>query len=97
MRLTCPFCGPRDAAEFVYDGPFGGDPAAERPALSAPPAAWVEAVFLRDQPKGETRELWRHVHGCGCFLDVLRNTVTHEVISVAFADAADARAMRAKR
>ncbi|WP_339949430.1 sarcosine oxidase subunit delta [uncultured Albimonas sp.] len=96
MRLACPFCGPRDAAEFAYEGPFCGDPAAERPPLAAGPAAWVEAVFLRDQPRGPTRELWRHVHGCGCFLDVLRDTLSHEVLSVAFADPADARAMKAK-
>ncbi|SFH91479.1 sarcosine oxidase subunit delta [Albimonas pacifica] len=96
MRLTCPFCGPRDVAEFVYEGPFSGAPQTERPALSAAPAAWVEAVFLRDQPRGETRELWRHLHGCGCFLDVLRDTLTHEVRAVAFADPADAAAMRAK-
>ena len=53
-------------------------------------------MFLRDQPRGPTRELWRHVHGCGCFLDVLRDTLSHEVLSVAFADPADARAMKAK-
>ena len=96
MRLPCPFCGLRDVAEFAYEGPFSGDPGGERPPLGAGPAAWVEAVFLRDQPKGETRELWRHRHGCGCFLDVLRETRTHEVRSVAFADPADAAAMRAK-
>ena len=91
MRLTCPFCGPRDAAEFVYEGP-----AMDWPALSAAPDAWVEAVFLRPQPKGPARELWRHVHGCGCHLEILRDNVSHEVLEVTFAAPADARAMKAR-
>ena len=91
MRIPCPFCGLRDAAEFAYEGPV-----MDWPALSAAPDAWVEAAFLRDQPRGETRELWRHLHGCGCHIEILRNTVTHEIRETAFTDAADAKAMRAK-
>lgn len=75
MRLPCPFCGERDQAEFTYEGDAG----ARRPPLDAPAEAWVEAVYLRDQPRGWAEELWRHAHGCGCFLVIRRNNVTHEL------------------
>jgi sarcosine oxidase subunit delta len=74
MRLPCPFCGLRDAAEFSYEGP-----AARRPALDAPTEAWVEAVYLRDQPRGPAEELWRHAYGCRSLIVMERDVVTHEV------------------
>ncbi len=74
MRLPCPFCGLRDAAEFSYEGPAG-----RRPALDAPAEAWLEAVYLRDQPRGPTEELWRHAYGCRSLVLMVRDVVTHEV------------------
>lgn len=91
MRLDCPFCGLRDEGEFTYEGPV-----MDWPALDATRAKWVDAVFMRDQPKGETQELWRHHLGCGSFLEILRNTVTHEIVSVAHADPAETRALKVR-
>lgn len=91
MRLTCPFCGPRDEGEFAYEGPV-----MDWPALDAAPAKWVDAVYMRAQPKGEARELWRHRLGCGAFLEIVRNNVTNEVVSVDFADPAEARALKVR-
>ena len=84
MRLRCPLCGERDLREFTVKG-----------AALAPPsdaAAWSEAwhdyLHLRVNPAGETRELWYHSGGCGAWLVVTRNTVTHEVLDVALASEA---------
>ena len=53
-----------------------------RPAADAGEAAWDDYLHLRDNPAGELDELWSHDAGCGAWLKVRRNTVTHEVVSV---------------
>ena len=76
MRLTCPLCGERDRREFTY---YGAAVYADRPAAEAGPAAWDDYLHLRDNPAGETRDLWYHELGCSAWLEVTRNTVTHEI------------------
>jgi sarcosine oxidase subunit delta len=78
MRLTCPLCGPRDRREFVY---YGADDYLRRPAPDAGPEAWDSYLHLRDNPAGETRDLWYH-EPCGSWLKVTRDTVTHAVHAV---------------
>jgi methylglutamate dehydrogenase subunit B len=78
MRLTCPLCGPRDRREFYYSG--SGD-LLNRPAGDAPVEAWDDMLHLRHNPAGVTRDLWYHETGCGSWLVVTRNTVTHEVLA----------------
>jgi sarcosine oxidase subunit delta len=80
MRLTCPICGARDLREFYYMGAH-----LPRPAEDADLEAWHDYVHLRDNPAGETRDLWHHEAGCGAWLVVTRNTVTHEVLATALA------------
>lgn len=79
MLIPCPLCGPRDLREF---SPRGAAVTLERPDAEAPPAEWHAYLHLRDNPAGEARELWWHGAGCGAWLIVERNTVTHEVIGV---------------
>lgn len=81
MRIYCPFCGWRDHSEFTYVDVASVD----YPALDAPEAAWFEAVFLRDNPRGATLELWQHTQGCRSHLIVERDTLTHEIKSVRMA------------
>lgn len=76
MRLTCPLCGERDRREFYY---YGAADYLNRPEAGAEPAAWDNYLHLRDNPAGVTRDLWYHETGCGSWLVVTRNTVTHEV------------------
>ncbi|MCB1390444.1 MAG: sarcosine oxidase subunit delta [Rhodobacteraceae bacterium] len=78
MRIPCPLCGPRDRREFYY---FGDAVYADRPAEDAPPEAWDSYLYLRDNPAGETRDLWYHEAGCSTWIEVTRNTVTHEILS----------------
>ncbi|EEB85946.1 sarcosine oxidase, delta subunit [Roseobacter sp. GAI101] len=56
-----------------------------RPAVDAGEAAWDGYVHLRDNPAGQTRDLWQHEAGCGAWLVVTRDTVTHAVFSVQLA------------
>lgn len=90
--LPCPFCGPRDHAEFGY----GGDGSVVWPALDAPVEDWCEALFLRENIRGPQLETWHHVHGCRMWLLVERDTMTHEILSVRPAHPGMAKALEVK-
>ena len=77
MRITCPLCGTRDRREFYY---YGAADFLNRPADGAGDAAWDNYLHLRDNPAGETRDLWYHETGCAAWIEVTRNTVTHEIL-----------------
>jgi heterotetrameric sarcosine oxidase delta subunit len=79
--IPCPHCGPRNHDEFAY----AGDATVMPPGPEAPLAEWSAATYLRDNPRGRHRELWRHSFGCGAYLVVERDTRTHEVLSAVFA------------
>ena len=85
MRISCPYCGPRGNEEFAYLG----DAAVRRPDPASADAAraFHDYVYLRDNPSGNHRELWYHGGGCHSWLVVMRNTRTHEISDVTFADA----------
>ena len=78
MRIPCPLCGPRDRREFYY---YGASDFLHRPAPESPPEAWDKHLHLRDNPAGVTKDLWYHETGCGSWLLITRNTVTHEMQS----------------
>ena len=78
MLLRCPWCGERDENEFVC----AGTTHITRPGLAADDATWGEYLFFRDNPKGLHLERWRHAFGCGCWFNIARHTVTHEVLAV---------------
>lgn len=82
MRITCPYCGSRDSREFVYHGE-----ALPRPVPEAADAgeAMFAYVYLRDNPAGRHREHWYHAAGCRGWLDVERDTRTHEIVAVRLA------------
>jgi methylglutamate dehydrogenase subunit B len=81
MRIPCPFCGLRDAAEFSYLG----DATLRRPdttvAGAGIDAALFDYVYLRDNPAGPLREYWYHGAGCHSWLVVERDTRTHRIIA----------------
>ncbi|MHC5654179.1 sarcosine oxidase subunit delta [Stappia sp.] len=79
MRIDCPCCGLRDVAEFSY----GGDGTLTRPDLSVTEAEPFAAyVYDRENPRGPHTELWHHISGCRHWLRVVRDTATHEILSV---------------
>ena len=78
MRIDCPLCGTRDRREFYYSGHAT---ALARPAPDAGAQAWDGYLHNRENPAGITEDLWHHEFGCGAWLAVRRDTVSHAVIS----------------
>ncbi len=76
MRITCPYCNTRDLREFTY---LGAASLLQRPD---DPAAMQDYIYSRENPAGENAELWQHTTGCRAWLHVVRNTATHEILSV---------------
>ncbi|WP_299928975.1 sarcosine oxidase subunit delta [uncultured Pelagimonas sp.] len=87
MRLTCPNCGDRDSREFTYQGAAS---MLDRPAPDAGAAIWHAYLHLRDNPAGHVEDLWYHGGGCGAWLIVTRDTITHDVQAVQLAGARNA-------
>ncbi len=80
LLINCPYCGPRDDAEFSY----GNQAHIARPA---DPAAcsdqeWAEYLYFRDNPKGPFAERWMHAAGCRRWFNMVRDTNTHEILAV---------------
>ncbi len=83
MRITCPNCGTRDRREFYYQGDAI---AVHRPDVDAGLDAWDDYLHNRDNPAGETQDLWFHEAGCGAWVVVTRSTVTHHVQDAVLAE-----------
>ena len=78
LLIPCPWCGPRAQSEFAYAGAAG----LRRPdPESDDDRAWIEYVYLRDNPKGPHDELWQHTSGCRRHLKVRRDTVSHDILA----------------
>jgi heterotetrameric sarcosine oxidase delta subunit len=76
LRIVCPVCGQRDETEFTY----GGDATVRRPDMNETSSkAWLDYVFLRDNPRGPHKEYWHHVTGCRQWVVVERDTLTHSI------------------
>lgn len=71
LLIHCPNCGDRPELEFRNCGEAG----LTRPH-EASDAEWAAFLYLRRNPRGLHAERWRHLHGCGRFFDVRRDTVT---------------------
>ena len=82
MRIDCPICGLRDSREFSY---LGSDRLLDRPRADASEAAFFDYVHIRKNPAGSNGELWHHAMGCRAWLRVVRDTMSHEVVSVELA------------
>jgi heterotetrameric sarcosine oxidase delta subunit len=68
-RLACPFCGPRDLAEFSF-----------HKTLPEPGTNGFAAIYERRASTERSLEHWQHVGGCRAWLRVLRNPSTGEVL-----------------
>jgi sarcosine oxidase, subunit delta len=78
LLIPCPWCGPRDEIEFAY----GGQAHIRRPPdpEALDDAAWGEHLFLRDNPNEVFAERWVHRAGCRRWFNLLRDTVSHELL-----------------
>lgn len=75
MRINCPHCGERDLREFTY---YGASVYADRPD-GGWSDDWDNYLHMRENPAGETHDLWYHELGCSAWIEVTRNTVTHAI------------------
>lgn len=82
MRISCPYCGARDSREFTY---LGSASLSHRPAATASAQAFHDYVNIRENPAGPHAGLWLHSKGCSAWLEVVRDTVTHEITWVQLA------------
>ncbi|MBG0850852.1 sarcosine oxidase subunit alpha family protein [Streptomyces spinoverrucosus] len=80
LLIPCPWCGPRDEAEFHYGGQ-AHVPYPENPA-SLSDEEWARYLFFRDNPKGPFAERWSHAAGCRRWFNAVRDTSTNEVLAV---------------
>ena len=78
LLIPCPWCGERDEIEFSYGGQAGVSYPPDPAALSD--EEWAAWLFLRDNPKGRFAERWVHAQGCRRWFDLVRDTVTHEIV-----------------
>jgi heterotetrameric sarcosine oxidase delta subunit len=80
LLIRCPWCGPRDEIEFRC----GGEAHIVRPADpdAVSDAEWADYLFMRTNAKGAHRERWVHALGCRRWFNVLRSTVSHEILAV---------------
>jgi sarcosine oxidase subunit delta len=74
LVIVCPYCGPRNDAEFTYQGER-----VSRPSVDTDPATWRRYLHTKRNAAGWQTESWFHVSGCRRFLEVERNTVTNEI------------------
>ena len=78
LLVPCPWRGPRDETEFHYGGQayvaYPADPAARSDQ------EWAEYLFVRDNPKGPFAERWCHTAGCRRWFNLVRDTLTNEVV-----------------
>ncbi|MBO0774795.1 MAG: sarcosine oxidase subunit delta [Actinobacteria bacterium] len=74
ILLPCPWCGPRDAAEFAH---LGETPPRPDPG-TATPEQWRGYLYLRANSRGWVVETWYHRMGCRKFVQVQRHTETNE-------------------
>lgn len=78
LLIRCPYCEmERPELEFRY----GGQAHVVRVVhpKEASDEAWTDFLYMRDNPKGEHAERWRHVSGCGRFFNAIRHTVTDRI------------------
>ena len=76
LQITCPWCGPREESEFRVGGEGVAIP------REATDAEWARVLFYRSNPAGKYAERWIHVNGCRQWMNVVRDTLTHEISQV---------------
>ena len=77
LLIPCPYCGPRDDAEFTP----GGEAHITRPAnpQAASDQQWGEYLYYRNNVKGMQLERWFHAYGCRRWFNVARDSVSHTI------------------
>ena len=80
LLIPCPYCGPRNEAEFTC----GGEAHIARPETpeTVNDEDWAGYLFLRRNTKGLYLERWVHSHGCRRWFNLARDTVSYRIRAV---------------
>lgn len=80
LQINCPLCGPRNENEFIN----GGNAEKRRPISPSDltDKEWTNYLYTAPNTRGWIRENWWHVRGCRRWIQMERNTVTHEMKSL---------------
>lgn len=76
IRIDCPNCGVRNAAEFRFGGEY--NPRPPHP-LAVSEEEWSDYIFMRRNRAGVQTEWWYHRNGCGMWFLVERDTRSNVV------------------
>lgn len=74
LLIPCPHCGPRAQEEFAYERSLDSVV-----RLDDTPDAAITALYARANLRGEDDEIWSHAHGCGQWLRLRRDRVSHAI------------------
>ncbi|AJE81859.1 sarcosine oxidase subunit alpha [Streptomyces albus] len=80
LLIACPWCGPRDEAEFHYGPPAHHDHPADPALLSD--EEWGRYLFFHDNTRGPRAERCCHSAGCRRWFHTVRDTAHHEILAV---------------
>lgn len=72
LLIPCPHCGPRNQEEFAYERSVDS-----LVRLDDAPGVAMAALYARANLRGEDHEIWVHAQGCGQWLRLTRDRVTH--------------------
>lgn len=81
LRIHCPYCREvRSEEEFSY----AGEAHIRRPEdpSARSDQEWGEYLHFRTNARGPHREMWVHAAGCRRYFNVLRDTVSYEILEV---------------
>jgi sarcosine oxidase, subunit delta len=74
IQLLCPWCGPRNVAEFKHHGEV-----TKRPDVTTTtPEEWRRYLYFRRNACDWVEENWYHTAGCRRFFRISRHTSTNE-------------------
>ena len=77
LLIPCPHCGPRIQEEFAYERSLDSVV-----RLDDAPDVAMAALFSRANLRGEEAEIWVHAQGCGQWLRLTRDRMSHAIRSV---------------
>lgn len=77
LLIPCPWCGARAEIEFRY----AGEAHRTRAPDGTTDAQWADYLYARVNRRGLHAERWRHVHGCGQFFNLQRDTATDRIVA----------------
>ena len=77
--IKCPCCGERDQTEFSCHGE--AHIARQENPETLTDEEWGEYLFIRSNKKGIHYERWTHDHGCRRWFNVMRDTVSDEILA----------------